>query len=177
MLDQLKYVLVIGAAAVVVAPKIPAYLAEFKAQQAAPVKAASAVVPAPRAAGGGGLGVVELPAGPGGHYFADVEIEGARLRMLVDTGATVIALSGDDADKLGLRPAPSDFNVPVSTANGVNNAARARLREVRIGSINVAGVEALIMPRAAGTQSLLGMSFLKRLSSFNVDSQRLVLRQ
>lgn len=177
MLDQLKYVLVIGAVAAFAAPKIPAYLAEFKAQQAAPARAASAVAPARTPASGGGLGVVELPPGPGGHYFADVEIEGARLHMLVDTGATVIALSGDDADKLGLRPAPSDFNVPVSTANGVNHAARSRLREVRIGSITLSGVEALIMPRAAGTQSLLGMSFLKRLSSFGYDSQRLVLRQ
>lgn len=176
MFDLLKYVLVIGAFAAFAAPKIPAYLAEFRAQQATPAKAAVAVAPA-RPVSSGGLGVVELPPGPGGHYFADVEIEGARLHMLVDTGATVIALSGDDADKLGLRPAPSDFNVPVSTANGVNNAARAKLREVRLGSINIANVEALIMPRAAGTQSLLGMSFLKRLSSFNYDSQRLVLRQ
>lgn len=176
MLAQVKYLAVVGVVAAVAAPQAPRLIEQWKQTRATPVAAsASPAQPLPRASAG--FGAVDLPPEQGGHYFAPVEIEGTRLRMMVDTGATVVALSADDAEKIGLRPMPADFSVPVQTANGVAYAARARLREARIGTIALRDVDALVLPRAVASQSLLGMSFLKRLSGFGYEAGRLVLRQ
>lgn len=177
MLPQIKYLLGFAVLAAVVAPQAPQLLQDFKRAPAQPVVAARPAIAPAAPATTGIRGEVSLPPEQGGHYFANVEIEGVRLRMMVDTGATVVALSQNDAERLGLRPAPSDFTVPVSTANGVAKAARVKLREARIDTISLRDVEALVLPSAVASQSLLGMSFLKRLSSFSYDSQRLVLRQ
>ncbi len=124
-----------------------------------------------------GSGTVVLPPGRGGHYHADVEIDGRRIPMLVDTGATVIALTAEDARALGISVFPADYTASVSTANGVARAAPAVLREVRIDGIAVRDVQALVMPRGALGQSLLGMSFLKKLRGFEIADGKMVMRQ
>ncbi|MBN9060983.1 MAG: TIGR02281 family clan AA aspartic protease [Rhizobiales bacterium] len=144
-----------------------------EASVAQPVQPAAAAPEPPRS----GYGSVTLDAGPGGHYQADVEIYGRRLPMLVDTGATIIALTERDARSVGVNPAPADYTIAVSTANGVARAAPVTLREVRIRNIAVYDVQAVVMPRDAMGRSLLGMSFLKKLRGFGVESGRLVLRQ
>ncbi len=123
-----------------------------------------------------GYGQVELRADAGGQYHANVDVEGIRIPMLVDTGATFLALTFDDAQRLGLTPASADYTVDVMTANGHAKAAKTTLREVRLGTLLVSGVPALILPRDTHGMSLLGMSFLKKLGGFQIASGTLVLK-
>ncbi len=141
------------------------------AQAQAPTEIAAMVAPASSSRR------VELPSDAAGHYHADVDVDGRQIQMLVDTGASVVALTNEDAGKLGIVPFPSDFNVRLQTANGVTLAARQRLDRVRIGSVEVDDVDAVIMPVGAAKQSLLGMSFLKRLHSFESKGNGLTLEQ
>jgi aspartyl protease family protein len=130
-----------------------------------------------QAAPAGGGTVVTLRQDARGHFTANLQINGSRIPMLVDTGASVIALSSEDANRAGVFPNANDFRIPVNTANGTIKAAPVRLREVQIDRIVVRDVEAVVMPAGRLNGSLLGMSFLKRLSSFNIAGGTLVLRQ
>ena len=121
-------------------------------------------------------GRVELAPDRLGQYHADVEIDGKRLTMLVDTGASFVTLTYADASSVGLRPMPSDFTTRMATANGMAAAAEVRLREVRIDTIDVADVPAIVMPEGAMMTSLLGMSFLEKLASFKITAGNLVLK-
>lgn len=112
-----------------------------------------------------------------GQFHANVEIEGKVVPMMVDTGATVVSLSWDDAQSMGLSPTPHQFNVLMRTANGIARAALVRLREVRVGGIVVYDVKAVIAPPGQQTPSLLGMTFLNELSHFQISNQKLVLEQ
>jgi aspartyl protease family protein len=120
---------------------------------------------------------VRIPADGGGQYSIDTEVNGSRLRMMVDTGATLVALSYEDAARAGLFPAPADYKYPVNTANGVAHVARVKLNDVRIGNIVVHDVAAVVGERGALSGSLLGMTFLSKLSKFEVESGSLVLKQ
>ena len=92
-------------------------------------------------------------------------------------GATVVSLTQDTARQLSIFPLPEDYTATMRTANGVVRAAPVTLREVRLGTISVRQVKAVVMPdRALGT-NLLGMSFLGHLSSFTVGNDEMVLRQ
>ncbi len=103
------------------------------------------------------------------------QINGQRTRFIFDTGADLVVLTHETAEDLGLRFDENGYSVTVSTANGVTRAAPTRLRELRIGSIAVQDVEALVaQPRALG-QNLLGMSFLSRLKYYGVSGDRLTL--
>jgi aspartyl protease family protein len=117
-----------------------------------------------------------LYANPQGHFATDAVIDGRRLRMLVDTGATNCAFTYEDAERAGLRVNESDFRIPVQTANGTVMVARIRVPSMRVGNIVVEGVDGMVMPRGRLSTSLLGMSFLKRLSEFNMNGGRLTLR-
>jgi len=119
---------------------------------------------------------VTLEADRNGHYRADVEVFGRRIKMLVDTGATIVALTNEDADALGVRPMPADFTLSLGTANGAVQAAAVRLAEVRIGGITAQDVPAVVMPQGAMRESLLGMSFLKKLGGFEVAGGKLILK-
>lgn len=122
------------------------------------------------------MAITELQADKSGHFVTDADINGRNVRVLVDTGATVVALSYEDASSVGLRPGSLEFNVPVSTANGVAQAARVKLDQVSIDGIEVEDVEGLVLPQGALRGTLLGMSFLGRLSSFKVEDGVLYLR-
>jgi aspartyl protease family protein len=135
--------------------------------------------PAPRTqlSGSYGRATVVLAADPRGHFSAEPSINGVKIRTLVDTGASVVALSSEDAQRAGVFPAGADFQIPVSTANGVVKAAAVRLREVRIDGIVLRDVEAMVMPQGRLSGTLLGMSFLRRLTGMEVSDGRLVLTQ
>jgi aspartyl protease family protein len=120
---------------------------------------------------------VALRADARGHYTATATVNGRSVPVMVDTGATAVALSADSARSLGIRPPPSAFRLPVSTANGVVAAAPVTLREVRIGGVSVRNVEAIVVPGDALGINLLGMTFLSRLSRFEVADGQLVLTQ
>ena len=123
------------------------------------------------------LTVTELKTDKSGHFRATAAINGTDIKVLVDTGATVVALSFEDAEDVGLRPRNLDFNVPVSTANGVAQAAAVTLESVEIDGVAVEGVAGLVMPEGALKGTLLGMSFLGRLSGFKVEDGVLHLRE
>lgn len=134
--------------------------------------AAPKPVQAARATGGR----MELPADRNGQFMSPTEIDGRRIDMLVDTGATFVSLSHQDAETLGIRPFPNDYKVPVATASGELRAARVTLRTVAVGSISARDVPALVLPKGAGSTSLLGMSFLQRLGGFEIAGGKLLLR-
>ena len=112
-----------------------------------------------------------------GHFIASTLMNGVVIQTVVDTGASLIALSMEDAARVGIFPNPSDFRVSLATANGSISAAPVRLREVRLGSIRIHDVEAVVLPAGRLKGSLLGMSFLRRLSSFQVENGSLLLRE
>jgi aspartyl protease family protein len=120
-------------------------------------------------------GTVHLSAVSGGHFMADAAVNGTHIRFLVDTGATTVALNLFDAQRLRINVKKLDFNIPVDTANGRNFAARVTLDEISIGAIRRQSVPAVIV-REGLEQSLLGMSFLNSISSFEMGDGVLILR-
>jgi len=113
----------------------------------------------------------------GGHFLTEARINNRAVKVLVDTGATVIALTAEDARKIGVRPKRGDYTYPVRTANGTAYAARIELKEVRIGAIKVRNVPALVSQPGSLGVTLLGMAFLKRLKSVAMADGQLVLVQ
>jgi aspartyl protease family protein len=120
---------------------------------------------------------VTILADASGHFFVQAAINGTQIRMMVDTGATGVVLSRDDARRIGINPQPSDFTVQTSTANGIVPVAPIVLKEVAVGEISLHDVPALVHPDNRYQESLLGMSFLSRLSQFEVSGGRLILKQ
>ncbi len=120
--------------------------------------------------------VTELKAASGGHYFAEAEINGHPIRVVIDTGATAVALSYEDADRAGLRPRSLEYDVPVSTANGAVKAAQVELDKVEIDGVRVQNVRGLVLPQGALSGTLLGMSFLSKLRGFSVENGVLILK-
>jgi aspartyl protease family protein len=118
----------------------------------------------------------ELKAGQNGHFFVKAEINGNTVNVMVDTGASAVALSYEDASDIGLHPKNLDFNIPVSTANGIAKAAGVTLDKVEIDSVKVSNVQGLVMPEGVMRGSLLGMSFLGKLQSFKVEDGVLYLK-
>lgn len=111
-----------------------------------------------------------------GHYIVHPSIDSYRVKMMVDTGASLIALTDADARALGVRPDRAAYTIELGTANGVVRGARTMLREVRLGDILVRDVEAVVLPAGALSVSLLGTSFLRRLRGYEVQGGRMVLR-
>ena len=108
-----------------------------------------------------------------GHVVLDAVVNGSPVRFLVDTGATVVALTPGDAAAVGFSRGDLVFNVRTSTANGVGRAAAVKLRELRIGQFSAYDVPAVVMENL-GT-SLLGQSFLSRLDSYEMRDGVLTL--
>jgi aspartyl protease family protein len=108
-------------------------------------------------------------------FILEGRVNDERQRFIFDTGADYVFLTAEAAERIGLRINENDYNVPISTANGLTTAARTRLREVRVGSIAVRDVEAMVAQPGAVRVNLLGMSFLSRLKSYHVSGDRLTL--
>jgi aspartyl protease family protein len=120
-------------------------------------------------------GAAQITRSADGHYWAEANIDGRAVRVLVDTGASVVALTRDDALRLGLKLTPADFNRSVQTASGPARAAAVTLGSVAVAGAEVRGVQALVVEQGLG-QSLLGMSYLGRLSAFEATPAALTLR-
>ena len=112
-----------------------------------------------------------------GHFQTDGRVEGRRVTFLVDTGASVIALTADTAASLGIHPTQNQFTAAVKTANGVIHAAPIELTMVEIDDISLHNVSAMVLPDGALSDNLLGMSFLSRLHRWEFADGRLVLEQ
>jgi aspartyl protease family protein len=110
-----------------------------------------------------------------GHFYVDADVNGARIRFLIDTGATFVALSPEDARSAGLRIFESDYTARTTTANGVTRVAPVTLRQVELEQMQLFDVRAVVLERPMPV-SLLGMSFLSRLQSYETRNDELVLR-
>ncbi|MEW6539356.1 MAG: TIGR02281 family clan AA aspartic protease [Pseudomonadota bacterium] len=135
-------------------------------------QAATPVVEAAIGASGTDAQVVK---GADGHYWAEASIDGKAVRVLVDTGASVVALTRADALRLGVDPEPDAFTGKVQTASGVVRAAPVQLKTISVAGARVDRVEALVVEQGL-EYSLLGMSYLGRLSAFSATPTGLMLR-
>jgi aspartyl protease family protein len=115
------------------------------------------------------LGGVNLKADARGHFNAAFRINGKSFDGLVDTGASMVAINETIARRLGFGVNSLDFKYPISTANGQTMAAYVKLDRVEIGTIRVQNVDAMVLKDNALSNMLIGMSFLKQLSSFKVS--------
>ena len=120
---------------------------------------------------------VTLKAGPGGQFVTEARINNRSIDVLVDTGATLVALTDDDARRVGVRPRQADYTVKVNTANGIAHAARVQLNDVRIGGIRVRDVSALVLQPGKLHVTLLGMAFLGELRTVSLKGDQLLLVQ
>lgn len=121
-------------------------------------------------------GTVELKAGDNGHYHAEAEINGRPVQVMVDTGASLVALSYRDAEAAGIYLRPSDFTHEVSTANGTTKVAPVTLDRVSIGDITVRNVKGVVAEDGDLEITLLGMSFLSRLDRVDMRAGTLILK-
>lgn len=126
-------------------------------------------------AGRSGDGVV-LRADRGGHFEARIEVNGRPLEAMVDTGATIIMLTYEDAQRAGIFLRDRDFTIQMQTANGIARAAPVMLDRVSIGPIQLRNVQAGVSEPGLMRTNLLGMSFLKRLRKFEISSGNLILQ-
>lgn len=117
----------------------------------------------------------QIVKGPDGHYWAEARIDGRAVRVLVDTGASFVALTRDDAARLGLSLKPEDFTARVETASGPVGAAPVKLQSVAVAGAEVRQVQALVVEEGL-PYSLLGMSYLGKLSSMEATPSGLTLR-
>lgn len=179
MLRYIVLLIVIAAAAL----EGPALLQTYMEQQAetdgrsGQTLRATREKPAGRHESNGVRGAETLEAGRDGHFRTDLRINNRWIKVLVDTGATAVSIPYEEAARLGLHPAKSDFTVQTRTANGIRYSALVNLDEVRIGKITLYDVDALISPPGALSTTLLGMSFLGRLRQVDMRDGRLVLVQ
>ncbi len=120
---------------------------------------------------------ISIPRDGRGHFQTEGRIDGQRIGFMVDTGASVVALNETSAARFGLRPGRSEYNASVTTANGTIKAARSRIPAIEIGGLVVRDVDAMVLPDAALSENLLGLSFLSKLKRFEYANGQLVLEQ
>ncbi len=113
-------------------------------------------------------------ASAGGHFMIEADVDGADIRFMVDTGATEVVLTPEDAARIGFDLRERNFTRLFNTAGGVIRAAPVTLRRLRIGQLVLRDVEAWVN-EAPLFVSLLGMSFLKRLDGYEVQDGKLIL--
>ncbi len=119
-------------------------------------------------------GRIELPRAPDGHYYMTLQVNGADILFLVDTGASDIYLSQGDALRAGLDPAKLAFIGSAMTANGPVRTAPVRLDSIRLGGIEDRGLRAFVN-EGEMRESLLGMTYLQRFSSIEIRQGALIL--
>jgi aspartyl protease family protein len=137
-------------------------------------EAQAAAMPAPMIATAHGS-TAQIIKSADGHFWAEAEIDGRAVRVMVDTGASVVALTRADAARLGFRLTEQDFTGSVQTASGAVGAAPIELASVAVAGARVDGVQALVVQDGL-PHSLLGMSYLGRLSRFEATPTGLTLR-
>ena len=120
-------------------------------------------------------GAVRVRAHRDGHFYIDSRVNGAEVRFLIDTGASIVALSPDDAERIGFEPAQLNFSQRLHTAGGIVRAAPVVIRSLELGDIRLANVRAVVNGERL-PHSLLGISALERLSGYEVRDGTLTLR-
>jgi len=168
--------LMIAIVALVAAGVAPRYLERAGAPPAPSAQAAVPAQPAVPTVSPGPRSIVLARDGRG-HFQVDGIVDGRRIRFMVDTGATSIALRESDAARLGIHPSRRDYSGQSSTANGIVRVAPVRLDMVEVGGVVVRNVAAVVFPDSSLGENLLGMSFLSRLRRFEYREGRMVLEE
>ncbi len=110
-----------------------------------------------------------------GQFWAEARVNNGHVKFLVDTGASSVALTPEDARKAGIRLNTLNYNVPIATAGGENVAAYVTLNSISVGAVTVRNVRALVVPNGLNT-SLLGMTYLGELQKVEATPNALILR-
>jgi aspartyl protease family protein len=171
LLPSLLVLSVLGAAAYYIVPRLDMspLLARLAGNGEAGGTAADPVA--------GSLTSVRIRKNENGQFIARGDIDGAQTTFLVDSGASAVILRQSDARKAGIDTAALQYTVPVKTANGETTAAAVRLRSLTIGTIRMEGVEALVAEPGNLNENLLGITFLRRLRSYEISGDFLTLRE
>lgn len=119
-------------------------------------------------------GALRIPVSADGHYWADGTINGTPARFLIDSGASITALSDQTARAAGLNTAKGDPPLIMTTANGRVEVARTSIGTLDIGPIRAADMEAVVSP-SFGEVNVIGMNLLSRLKSWGVQDGHMVL--
>lgn len=114
--------------------------------------------------------------GADGSFAFDAVVNGGHVRMLFDTGATVVGLRAEDAERLGIPVDDLNYSAKIKTANGTAEVAPVTIDTMIIGNITLRRVSGFVAREGALPQNLLGQTFLARLSGFNVENNLLILR-
>lgn len=122
-----------------------------------------------------GDGNVAIRRSGDGHFWLTAHVDGKPIRFLVDTGASMVALTRRDAETLGFDTASLKYGMRLQTANGTAWAAGISLGEVTVGSIRARDVAASVS-REGLSDSLLGLTFLNRLSGYEVRRDTMILK-
>ncbi len=181
---MLEQTLKVSAAIIAIAVGAAVFLGPALEQKPQPVVSSSASpytppspqIPAQRQVMSSTRGIEYLNADTNGHFSANVEINGTEIKTLVDTGATMVAFGASDAERVGIRPAQSEYKYKTQTANGEVSMARVVISRIRLGSIELENIEAAVLPEGALNGTLLGMTFLRKLQ-VQTDNGRMILKQ
>jgi len=119
---------------------------------------------------------ITVPMSPDGHFYLTLDLNGVPVRFVVDTGATEIVLSAQDAARIGLDPASLNYSGRAMTANGMVETAPVRLETVALGPVVDQGVRAVVN-RGELAESLLGMSYLRRFQRLEIAGGQLLLER
>jgi len=111
---------------------------------------------------------------PNGHFIANVQLNGVKRRMLIDSGATITALSAKTAAEAGLKPEADLLPVVIQTANGAVHARTATVHELRLGNIVARDLKVVVSP-AFGSVDVIGMNLLSKLKGWRVENNTLIL--
>ncbi len=121
--------------------------------------------------------VARIEAAANGHFVTEATINGTAVEVVVDTGATGVALSYEDAEAIGISLTDADYTRESETANGRTRIAPIKLDEIRIGDVVVENVDAFVAEPGKLFGTLLGMTFLNRISRVDMRGRELVLEQ
>lgn len=121
-----------------------------------------------------GGGETRVPLAPDGHYWVRAAINGQKANFLIDTGATLSAVSPQVARAAGLAPRLGGIPVQIRTANGTVSAEMSNADSIAFGNIRAEGIDVVIAP-GLGETNIIGMNFLSRLEGWRVEKGTLVL--
>lgn len=114
-------------------------------------------------------GSVTFYASQNGHFMIGAKVNESPIKFLLDTGASKVTLTAQDAQKIGIDVQQLSFDIVINTANGITHVAPLRLQKIQIGDLILRDVEAFVSNQGLDT-SLLGMSFLSKLKRYEVES-------
>jgi aspartyl protease family protein len=115
-----------------------------------------------------------VPLAPDGHFWLHAKVNGEPVNFLVDTGATLTAVSAETAQRIGLRPRDTGIPIRMQTANGMVAAQLTTIDDLRFGNVAAHGIDAIIAP-GLGPTNVIGMNLLSRLASWRVEGGMMVI--